>query len=40
VTCRVRTAARGTFRFRATVGEQLGYAHAAGRSSVVSVRRG
>ncbi len=39
-TYRFRTAARGTFRFRATVREQLGYAYATGRSPVVRVRRG
>ena len=39
-TYRFRTAVRGTFRFRATVREQLGYAYATGRSPVVNVRTG
>ena len=39
-TYRFRTPVRGTFRFRATVREQLGYAYATGRSPVVQVRRG
>ena len=39
-TYRFRTAVRGTFRFRATVREQLGYAYATGRSPVVQVRGG
>jgi hypothetical protein len=38
-TYRWRSAARGTFGFRVTVREQLGYAYATGRSRVISVRR-
>ena len=36
---RFRTAARGTFRFRATVREQIGYAYSTGRSPEVRIRR-
>jgi hypothetical protein len=36
---RFRTAARGTFRFRATVREQIGYAYSTGRSAEVRIRR-
>ncbi len=36
---RWRTPARGTFRFRATVREQIGYAYATGRSREIRIRR-
>ncbi len=36
---RFRTSARGTFRFRATVREQIGYAYSGGRSPDVRIRR-
>lgn len=36
---RFRTSARGTFRFRATVREQIGYAYGTGRSPEVRIRR-
>jgi len=36
---RWHTPARGTFRFRATVREQIGYAYATGRSREIRIRR-